>query len=119
LVPWLEAQAAPDTVIVAAKAVAADHDALAITLRYAQGYDPDRSARRSRPPCSTRHGAPRGQAPADRRLALFRSVVVERIHRVAGVAAIESILLDGDPLPAGVPAGQGGWFDLEAQSTVS
>ncbi|MEY6434108.1 hypothetical protein ABC977_17020 [Thioalkalicoccus limnaeus] len=116
---WLAAQAAPDTLIVAEQAVAADYDALAITLRYAQGCDP--AVVRPAVEAALFDDETGLLAPRNQRIggALFRSQVVERIHRVAGVDAIESVLLDGVPMPAGVAAGTGGWLDLAALSTVS
>ncbi len=119
LVEWLQNQAAPDTMIVAETASPAAYDALALTLRYADGYDP--AMVRAEVKAALFDPATGLLAPKRQRIggALFRSVIVERVHRVAGVAFVETLLLDGRPMPPAVAAGPGGWFDLAAQSTVS
>lgn len=119
LVPWLEKQAAPDTMIVAETAIPAAYDALALTLRYADGYEP--AMVRAEVEAALFDPATGLLAPKRQRIggALFRSVVVERVHRVAGVAFVETLLLDGTPMPPAVAAGPGGWFDLAARSAVS
>src|SRR5207302_1543237 len=119
LVSWLAGQAAPDTIISAEPAGRAPFDALSITLEIAAGYDPAVvriAARAALFDPKTGLLAPRNVAIGR---ALFRSALSGRLHQVAGVASVVAILLDGSPMPNAVGPGDGNWFDLEANTTVT
>src|SRR5262249_49392221 len=119
LVTWLAGQSAPDTVITAQPAGHAPFSTLSIALEIASGYDPQmiRAAARAAlfdPKAGLL--APRNVAIGR---ALFRSALTGRLHQVAGVASVISILLDGVPMPNAIGPGDGNWFDLETGATVT
>lgn len=119
LANYLAARAAPDLTIAVNLAGTASFSTLAITLSYRDGYDPEQVRDAVDVALFDKsHGflAPRNQVIGG---TLFRSALTHRLHRVAGVAAVPTILLDGISMPQAVAAGQGNWFDLEAGTTVT
>jgi hypothetical protein len=118
LVPWLEGQAAPDVVIRSEPALPAAPTSLVATLRYAPGHDP--ASVRAAVEAALFDPETGLLAPRRQRIGatLFRSTVVHRAHAVPGVDHVESLLVDGLPMPVGIAPGQGRWFDLAALSTV-
>lgn len=119
LAPWLAQQATVDLTIVAEPASVAEQRSLAVTVRYRPMFDPalvQPEVEAALFDFETGLLSPKRQSIGG---ALFRSQIVERIHRVEGVDYVESLLLDGSEMPPAVGAPAGGWFDLEDQSTVS
>ena len=119
LAGWLRGQAAVDLTIGVQEAAPAPFSTLAITLEIAPRHDPDvvrQAARAALFDPKTGLLAPRNVtigAP------LFRSPLSHRLHQVAGVQSVASVLLDGLPFPRAVSPGAGRWFDLEAGTTVT
>ncbi len=119
LAKYLSARAAPDLVVAVEKAGKAAFSTLAITLAYADGYDPDPvrdAVNTALFDDKTGFLAPKNQTIGG---TLFRSALTHRLHEVAGVASVPTILLDGLKMPHAVAAGQGKWFDLETGTTVT
>jgi predicted phage baseplate assembly protein len=118
LAGWLAGQSVPDLIVVVEAATPAPFTGLSISLEIAARHDPvdvragvaaalfNPTSGLLSPPRQTIGGT------------LFRSALTLAIHRVAGVASVRAILIDGLPLPAGVAPGMGRWFDLQAGSTV-
>jgi len=118
LTGWLAGQSTPDLIIVVAEATPAPFAALSITLQTAPRHDPAvvRAAARDAlfapktgllDPARQVIGAP-----------LFRSALTHRLHQVAGVASVASVLIDGIDMPAAISPGTGRFFDLAANSVV-
>ena len=118
LTGWLAGQSTPDLIIVVAEAAPAPFAALSITLQTAPRHDPAvvRAAARDAlfapktgllDPARQIIGAP-----------LFRSALTHRLHQVAGVASVASVLIDGIDMPAAISPGTGRFFDLAANSVV-
>ena len=119
LAAWLRGLAAVDLTIAVEEAAPAAFSSLAITLEIAPRHAADvvrHAARAALFDPKTGLLAPRNVtigAP------LFRSALSLRLHQVAGVQSVASVLLDGLPFPRAVSPGAGRWFDLEAGTTVS
>jgi len=116
---WLAAQAVPDLVIAVEAAAPAAASTLAISLDTDAAFDAALVTEAARTALLDPEDgllAPRNQRIGG---VLFRSVLSHRLHQVPGVVAVAAILLDGAPMPAGIAAGQGHWFDLDAGTTVS
>lgn len=116
---WLRRQAAVDLSIVVEEAAPAPFSSLAISLEIAPRHAPKvvRAAAR----VALFHAKTGLLAPRNLTIGapLFRSMLSLRLHEVAGVQSVPSVLLDGVPLPRAVPPGAGKWFDLEAGTTVT
>lgn len=116
---FLSARAAPDLTVAVELAGIAVASNLSITLDYTAGHDPvvvrdaltttlfdDKTGLLS----------PRNQIIGG---ALFRSALTHRLHQVAGVAGVPTLLLDGVAMAHGIAPGQGNWFNLQPSITVS
>jgi hypothetical protein len=92
---------------------------LAITLAYADGYDP--ATVRDAVDTALFDDETGFLAPKNQTIGgtLFRSALTHRLHEVEGVASVPSILLEGLKMPHAVTPGQGNWFDLETGTTVT
>ncbi|MCH5376635.1 MAG: hypothetical protein JJ992_21925, partial [Planctomycetes bacterium] len=118
LVNWLAAQAAIGLSISVEEAGEAPYSTLSITLEIAGKHDPD----------IVRAAALAGLfdpqtgilAPANVEIGrpLFRSVLTHRLHQVAGVASVVSVLLDNQAMAHAVSPGSGNWFNLQAGTTL-
>ena len=119
LANWVAAQALPDLAIVVEEAGTAASTTLAITLEIEAGHHPEMvRAAALQALFDPKTGL---LAPANVEIGrpLFRSALTHRLHEVAGVKSVVSILLDGLAMPHAVGPGSGNWFDLEAGTTVS
>lgn len=118
LVNWITGQAAIGLSLSAEQAGEASVSTLSITLEIAARHDPEivRAAAFSAL-YETRTGL---LAPVNVQIGkpLFRSVLTHRLHQVAGVASVVSVLLDGLPMIHAINPGAGKWFNLEAGTTL-
>jgi hypothetical protein len=119
LAKYLSARAAPDLIVAVEPAGTAAFSTLAITLAYADGYDP--ATVRDAVDTALFDDETGFLAPKNQTIGgtLFRSALTHRLHEVEGVASVPSILLEGLKMPHAVTPGQGNWFDLETGTTVT
>lgn len=119
LARWLAARAAIGLSISVELAERAPASTLSITLEIAERHDPLSVRSTARDALFNPRTGILASANVTIGKPLFRSELTHRLHHVAGVASVVSILLDGALMPNGVSPGSGRWFDLEAGTIVS
>jgi len=118
LAAWLGSQTVPDLAVAVEAAEPAPFAGLSISLEVDPRHDPQAVRTAALAALFDRDDGL--LSPARQRIgaALFRSALTLALHKVAGIASIKAILLDGLPMPHAVAPGMGRWFDLEAGTSV-
>jgi predicted phage baseplate assembly protein len=118
LAVWLAGHAAPGLTIAAKLAGKAEQDTMAITLKVRAGHAVETVRAAVHAALFDRRTGLLAPANIGIGQQLFRSVLNHRLHCVAGVEAVVSILFEGIEMPYAVGPGTGKWFDLEDGTTI-